>query len=134
MIMSSNLMKWLMQAALPIAMVQMQAHAAQKIVAPQSLYATVNGVRLHYLREGSGPAVILLHGYAETSHMWLPLIPELAKTHTVIAPDLRGAGQSSTPAAGYTKAEMARDIHALASKLGFAHIQIVGHDIGLMVA
>jgi pimeloyl-ACP methyl ester carboxylesterase len=59
---------------------------------------------------------------------------ELAKTRTVIAPDLRGAGQSSTPAAGYTKAEMAQDIHALARKLGYEHIRIVGHDIGLMVA
>ncbi len=66
--------------------------------------------------------------------MWRPLIPELAKTHTVVAPDLRGAGQSSISAAGYTKAEMAQDIHALMRKLGFEHIQIVGHDIGLMVA
>lgn len=78
--------------------------------------------------------MVLLHGYAETSHMWRPLIVELAKTHVVIAPDLRGAGQSSTPAAGYTKAEMAQDIHALVHKLGYEHIRIVGHDIGLMVA
>jgi len=63
--------------------------------------------------------VVLLHGYAETSHMWLPLIAELAPTHTIIAPDLRGAGQSSTPADGYTKAAMAQDIHALVRKLGF---------------
>lgn len=102
--------------------------------AVDSRFANVNGVRLHYLAAGTGDPVFLLHGYAETSLMWLPLIPELAKTHTVIAPDLRGAGQSSTPAAGYTKAEMARDIHALALKLGYRRIQIVGHDIGLMVA
>ena len=63
-----------------------------------------------------------------------PADSKLASTHTVIAPDLRGAGQSSTPAAGYTKAEMAQDIHALARKSGYEHIQIVGHDIGLMVA
>jgi pimeloyl-ACP methyl ester carboxylesterase len=100
----------------------------------ESRFANVNGVRLHYLIAGTGEPVILLHGYAETSHMWRPLIPELAKTHTVVAPDLRGAGQSSIPAAGYTKAEMAQDIHALTRKLGFEHIQIVGHDIGLMVA
>ena len=100
----------------------------------QSRFATVNGVRLHYLIAGAGDPVILLHGYAETSHMWRPLMLELAKTHTVVAPDLRGAGQSSTPAAGYTKAEMAQDIHALMRKLGYEHIQIVGHDIGLMVA
>ncbi len=91
-------------------------------------------MRLHYLAAGSGDPVILLHGYAETSHMWLPLMAKLAKTHEVIAPDLRGAGQSSTPATGYTKAEMAQDIHELARKLGYEHLQIVGHDIGLMVA
>ena len=100
----------------------------------QSRFANVNGVRLHYLVAGKGDPVVLLHGYAETSHMWRPLIAKLASTHTVIAPDLRGAGQSSKPADGYTKAAMAQDIHALARKLGYVHIQIVGHDIGLMVA
>ncbi len=100
----------------------------------QSRFANLNGVRLHYLIAGAGDPVILLHGYAETSHMWRPLIAKLSKTHTVVAPDLRGADQSSTPTAGYTKAEMARDIHALALKLGLERIRIVGHDIGLMVA
>ena len=102
--------------------------------ATQSRFASVNGVRLHYLFQGSGDPVVLLHGYAQTSHMWRPLMAKLANTHTVIAPDLRGAGQSSTPEAGYTKAEMARDIHALVRKLGYEHIRIAGHDIGLMVA
>ena len=101
---------------------------------PKSQFATVNGVRLHYITAGKGDLVVLLHGYAETSHMWLPLIPELAKTHTVIAPDLRGFGQSATPPDGYTKVVMAQDIHALVQKLGAQHIKIVGHDIGLMVA
>src|SRR5260370_12061074 len=66
--------------------------------------------------------------------MWRPLMAKLASTRTVIAPDLRGAGQSATPADGYTKAAMAQDIHALVRKLGYEHIQIVGHDIGLMFA
>jgi pimeloyl-ACP methyl ester carboxylesterase len=100
----------------------------------QDRFANVNGVRLHYLIAGTGAPLMLLHGYAETSHMWRPLMAVLAKTHTVLAPDLRGAGQSSAPAAGYTKAEMAQDIHALARKLGYEQIRIVGHDIGLMVA
>jgi pimeloyl-ACP methyl ester carboxylesterase len=100
----------------------------------QDRFANVNGVRLHYLIAGTGAPLMLLHGYAETSHMWRPLMAVLAKTHTVVAPDLRGAGQSSAPAAGYTKAEMAQDIHALARKLGYEQIRIVGHDIGLMVA
>jgi len=91
-------------------------------------------VRLHYLIAGKGDPVVLLHGYAQTSHMWRPLMAKLADTHTVIAPDLRGAGQSSTPADGYTKVAMAQDLHALVSKLGYNNIQIVGHDIGLMVA
>ncbi len=102
--------------------------------APQGKFADVNGVRLHYLVSGKGDPVVLLHGFAETSHMWLPLIAKLADRHTVIAPDLRGFGESSTPPDGYTKAAMAQDIHALVKKLGYDHIRLVGHDIGLMVA
>jgi pimeloyl-ACP methyl ester carboxylesterase len=108
--------------------------AARKSAPKTQSFANVNGTRLHYLIAGEGDPVVLLHGYAETSHMWRPLIPELEEQHTVIAPDLRGAGQSSTPADGYTKAAMAKDIHELVHKLGFEHIRIVGHDIGLMVA
>lgn len=107
------------------------AAAAQ---APASKFAEANGVRLHYLVAGKGEPVVLLHGYAESSHMWLPLIKELAKTHTVIAPDLRGAGDSAAPDDGYTKAAMARDIHALTEQLGYKQIALAGHDIGLMVA
>ena len=102
--------------------------------APQSKFAEVNGVRLHYLVAGKGDPVVLLHGYAETSHMWRPLIAKLADKHTVIAPDLRGFGQSAAPADGYTKAAMARDIHALVKNLKYDRIRLVGHDIGLMVA
>ena len=69
----------------------------------KSRFAKVNGVRLHYLAAGQGEPVILLHGYAQTSHMWRPLIAELAKTHTVIAPDLRGFGQSAKLPFGYDK-------------------------------
>jgi pimeloyl-ACP methyl ester carboxylesterase len=100
----------------------------------QSRFAEVNGVRLHYLVAGEGDAVVLLHGFAENSHMWRPLMAELAKTHMVIAPDLRGFGRSDKPAEGYTKAEMARDIRALVLSLELPRIKIVGHDIGLMVA
>jgi pimeloyl-ACP methyl ester carboxylesterase len=96
--------------------------------------ADLSGVRLHYLVAGTGDPVILLHGYAETSHMWRPLIGELAKTHTVVAPDLRGFDQSSKPDTGYDKKTMAQDVHALAVSLGFKRAKVVGHDIGLMVA
>jgi pimeloyl-ACP methyl ester carboxylesterase len=100
----------------------------------ENKFAEVNGVRLHYLVAGKGDPVVLLHGFAETSHMWLPLIAKLSDKHTVIAPDLRGFGQSSAPSDGYTKAAMAQDIHALVKSLGYARIRLVGHDIGLMVA
>jgi pimeloyl-ACP methyl ester carboxylesterase len=58
-------------------------------------FARVNGVRLHYLIGGKGSPVVLLHGYAETGHMWRPIMPLLAQRHTVIVPDLRGAGESA---------------------------------------
>ena len=96
--------------------------------------ADVNGVRLHYLIAGKGEPVVLLHGYAQTSHMWRPLIAELAKTNTVIAPDLRGFGQSAKPRGGYDKKTMAQDVHALTNSLGYKRVRIAGHDIGLMVA
>src|SRR5713226_10009564 len=97
-------------------------------------FADVNGVRLHYFIGGKGSPVVLLHGYAETGHMWLPIMPLLAQRHTVIVPDLRGAGGSAKPESGYDKKTMAVDIHELMSSLGFDHVSIVGHDIGLMVA
>ena len=96
--------------------------------------ATVNGVRISYKIGGQGPAVLLLHGYAETSHMWLPLMPQLATSRTVIVPDLRGAGNSERPQSGYDKKTMAKDIHELVQQLGYKEVSIVGHDIGLMVA
>jgi pimeloyl-ACP methyl ester carboxylesterase len=97
-------------------------------------FADVNGVRLHYLVGGRGSPVVLLHGYAETGHMWIPIMPLLAKNHTVIVPDLRGAGDSSKPESGYDKKNMAVDIHSLVVSLGFNRAEVVGHDIGLMVA
>ena len=107
---------------------------AQQRAAIQDRFAVVNGVRLHYLRAGTGEPVLLLHGFAQTSHMWRPLIAELAKTHTVVAPDLRGFGGSAKPTTGYTKKVMAQDVHALATSLGMGRAIVVGHDIGLMVA
>jgi len=97
-------------------------------------FAEVNGVRLHYLIGGKGSAIVLLHGYTQTGHMWRPIMPLLAGRHTVIVPDLRGAGDSSRPESGYDKKNMAADIHALVSSLGIDRAGIVGHDIGLMVA
>jgi pimeloyl-ACP methyl ester carboxylesterase len=110
------------------------APPAQQPGAIDSRFAEVNGTQLHYLTAGKGDPILLLHGYAQTSHMWRPLIPELAKSHLVIAPDLRGFGQSAKPEGGYDKKSMAQDIHALAASLGHKRVGVVGHDIGLMVA
>jgi pimeloyl-ACP methyl ester carboxylesterase len=121
----------IMSMALSITLLNPGNASAQS---PQSRFVDVYSVKLHYLVAGKGDPVVLLHGFAETSHMWLPLMAKLADTHTVIAPDLRGFGQSSTPEDGYTKKEMAQDIRALSKSLGYDHIRLVGHDIGLMVA
>jgi len=97
-------------------------------------FADVNGVRIHYVVGGKGPAVVLLHGFGQTGLMWRPIMPVLAQKHTVIVPDLRGAGGSGKPEGGYDKQNMAVDIRELTRSLGFDHVSIVGHDIGLMVA
>ena len=97
-------------------------------------FADVNGVRIHYVVGGKGPAVVLLHGFGQTGLMWRPIMPVLAQKHTVIVPDLRGAGGSGKPEGGYDKKNMAVDIHELTRTLGFDHVGIAGHDIGLMVA
>jgi pimeloyl-ACP methyl ester carboxylesterase len=96
----------------------------------ESKFAEVNGVRLHYLMEGKGDPIVLLHGFAETSHMWRPLIAKLSDKYTVIAPDLRGFGESAAPADGYTKVAMAGDIHALMKSLNHDRIRLVGQISG----
>jgi len=96
--------------------------------------AEVDGVQLRYLTAGHGPTVILLHGYAETSRMWRPVIPLLAEKFTVIAPDLPGIGDSSIPADKIDMKTSASRIHELVRSLGVEKAGVVGHDIGLMVA
>lgn len=100
----------------------------------ESRFAEVDGIKIHYLTAGHGPAVTLLHGYTQTSRMWRPLIPKLTDKFTVIAPDLPGIGESEIPKDGLDMKTAAIRIHALAKSLGFAKSRVVGHDIGLMVA
>lgn len=95
---------------------------------------TVNGVRLHYVKAGSGEPLVLLHGWPQTWREWNVMIPELAKHYTVIAPDMRGFGDSDKPSSGYNKRTVAEDIYQLVNYLGFDEINLVGHDIGMMVA
>jgi pimeloyl-ACP methyl ester carboxylesterase len=107
------------------------AWAAEPVAAHD---AEVQGVKLHYLTSGHGAPLLLLHGYAETSLMWRPLMPSLAERFTVIAPDLPGIGDSAIPTDGLDMKAAAVRIHALMSSLGFRQAEVVGHDIGLMVA
>jgi pimeloyl-ACP methyl ester carboxylesterase len=99
-----------------------------------SRIAEIDGVKLHYTTGGHGPSLILLHGYAETSRMWNPVLPLLGEKFKVIAPDLPGIGDSEIPANGLDMKAAAIRIHALARSLGVEKARVVGHDIGLMVA
>ena len=100
----------------------------------ESRSAQVEGIGIHYLIAGHGPAVILLHGYTQTSRMWRPLMPKLVQKFTVIAPDLPGIGDSDIPKDGSDMKTAAIRIHALVKSLGISKARVVGHDIGLMVA
>ena len=96
--------------------------------------AKIDNVQLHYLTAGNAPTtVILLHGFAETSRMWRPIIPKLAEKFTVIAPDLPGIGDSSIPDK-IAILDAATKIHELVRSLKIEKARVVGHDIGLMVA
>ena len=96
--------------------------------------ASVNGIQLHYVTGGQGDPIVLLHGWPETWYEWRHIMPALAKNYTVIAPDLRGLGDSSKPLTGYDGKTVAEDIHQLVTQLGFKTIFLVGHDIGTQVA
>lgn len=99
-----------------------------------SRVAKIEGNKLHYLTAGQGPALILLHGYTQTSRMWRPLIDKLKDKFTIIAPDLPGIGESGIPKSGSDMKTAALNIHALAKSIGVTRARVVGHDIGLMVA
>src|SRR5437867_5777251 len=89
-----------------------------------------DGVRIHYRRLGAGPGLILLHGYPQTGHMWRKVMPALAERFTVVAPDLRGYGDSDRPAAGYDKRSMAADVAHLIGALALRPVVLGGHHRG----
>lgn len=110
---------------------------AQQLVYPSAFKQqdVVSGdASIHVRVGGSGPAVLLIHGYGETGDMWVPMAVDLAKDHTVVVPDLRGLGLSSKPSTGYEKKNQAIDIANVLNKLGIDTVEIVAHDIGNMVA
>ena len=96
--------------------------------------AIVNGVKLHYVMAGSGEPVVLLHGWPQTWLEWRRVIPALADKYTVVAPDLRGFGDSDKPSGGYDKRTVAEDVFQLVEHLKLGPINLVGHDLGMMVA
>lgn len=100
----------------------------------QSRFATVNGIRLHYVSGGTGPLLILLPGWPETWWSYHRIMPRLAKDFRVVSVDLRGMGSSDKPQGGYDKKTMASDVAELVAKLGYRQADVVGHDIGAMVA
>lgn len=98
-------------------------------------FASVDGVRMHYVTGGSGTPVVLLHGWPQTWFGWWSIMPELAERHTVYAVDLPGLGDSTGTPTGYDKATLARYVHALvADQLGVRDAHVVGHDLGAAVA
>ncbi|MFI7615181.1 alpha/beta fold hydrolase [Nonomuraea terrae] len=99
-----------------------------------SRMADLNGLRMHYLIDGEGPPLVLLHGWPQTSACWRGIMPALAERFTVVAPDLRGYGRTDKPAAGYDKRTMAADVRALARSLGHEKVLLAGHDRGARVA
>jgi pimeloyl-ACP methyl ester carboxylesterase len=97
----------------------------------------VNGIQLHYIMggKGQGDPIVLLHGFPQTWYEWRHIIPQLiANNYTVIAPDLRGLGDSDKPQTGYDKKTIADDIYQLVKKLGYGNIYLVAHDWGSAVA
>lgn len=94
----------------------------------------INGFDMHYVTAGAGFPVVLIHGWPETWYVWRHIIPPLAQQYTVIAPDLRGLGDSGIPEDGYDKKTMANDIYQLVKGLGFNRCFVVGHDWGGVIA
>jgi pimeloyl-ACP methyl ester carboxylesterase len=90
----------------------------------------VGDLRMHWVSAGAGDAVVLLHGWPQTWYEWRHLIPALASDYRVIAPDLRGWGDTERPESGFDVASAAADIGNLLDRLDIAHAHIVGHDWG----
>ncbi|MGI5170043.1 alpha/beta fold hydrolase [Spirillospora sp. CA-253888] len=98
-------------------------------------FADVDGVRMHYVTGGSGTPVVLIHGWPQTWYGWWPIMPELAKHHTVYAVDLPGLGDSTGSPTGYDKAALVRYVHKLiADRLEVRDARVIGHDFGAAVA
>jgi pimeloyl-ACP methyl ester carboxylesterase len=132
--MTSKRITFLLVALLTALCLRSESPNAQTTSEIASRDTKIDGINIHYLTAGTGPTVILIHGYTQTSRMWRPLIPKLRGKFTVIAPDLPGIGDSGIPSGGSDMKTAAIRIHDLAKSLGVQKARVVGHDIGLMVA
>ena len=94
----------------------------------------VNGIIMNYVTGGQGEPLYLLHGFPQSWYMWRHVMPALAQQYTVVAPDLRGFGESGKPPSGYDKATLAQDVYALMQALGHRKVRVVGQDWGGVVA
>src|SRR5271156_6808073 len=97
-------------------------------------YVTIHGYRRAYVKAGSGPALLLIHGIGDSSDTWRPVVEQLAEHHTVVAPDLLGHGRSEKPRADYTVAGYANGMRDLLSVLDVERATVVGHSLGGGVA
>jgi len=112
----------------------LSSNAADLPKSAESQFAEVNGIRMHYVKMGEGPLLILLHGWPQTWYEWKKVMPALAGKFTVVAPDLRGLGLSEKTLTGYDKHTLAADMAALIRHLGEKSALVVGHDMGGKVA
>src|SRR5690349_16766498 len=123
-------------AALALLLLAATPAAAQVPPYPPAFHTqeiATNGATIHVRVGGTGPAVVLLHGYGETGDMWAPLAADLVRDHTVIVPDLRGLGLSSKPKGGFDKKTQAGDVAGVLDALKIDRADLVTHDIGNMV-
>lgn len=104
------------------------------VVQPKDRFVYAGGLRIHYLDwGGDGPPLVLLHSAYSTAHVWDLFAPSIAGDFRVLAPDLRGYGQTDKPPTGYSARELAEDLRALAEALGFSPFHLVGHSIGTRI-
>jgi pimeloyl-ACP methyl ester carboxylesterase len=129
-----NTIEAMLLISLILSCLALSSEAADLPKGAESQFAQVNGIRMHYVKVGKGPLLILLHGWPETWYEWRNVMPGLSSEFTVIAPDLRGLGLSEKTETGYDKHTIANDIAALINHLGKKTAIVVGHDMGGKVA
>src|SRR5215468_9082381 len=132
--MKSRLFAWLFAASFAVAVGTAMGEVLDFPPAFKTRDVQTNGATIHVRHAGSGPAVVLLHGYGETGDMWIPMAVEFARDHTVVVPDLRGLGLSSKPVGGFDKKTQAGDVAGVLDALHVDQADVVAHDIGNMVA